>query len=206
MDLTGQVEQIEENIDADTIMVGPPDETDPSGEPEPLPEPESDQDALVSESDQDLPVSVPDQEFLVPEVDRELPAPEADQGQPEPDIDQETRRKLKWITLVVVKSQDQTQSLKDSNEKSASSKSDFFHHQCRESTVGRNEGERISRPQRSRSPAVAQRHHSEENDMKGIEHTAINHSDLINKNHATAWRPGTSGSDMSEASPLRHRR
>ena len=54
VDLTGQMGPTEENIDDNTIMEGPPDETDPSGEPENPPEHESDQDAPESESDQIL--------------------------------------------------------------------------------------------------------------------------------------------------------
>ena len=49
VDLTGQVGPKEENIDDDMIVVGPPDERDPAGEPETAPEPESE--GLVSESD-----------------------------------------------------------------------------------------------------------------------------------------------------------
>ena len=64
----GQIGPIEENIDDDMIMVGPPDETDPACEPESVPEPASDQDALVSESDQEVPVSELDQALLVFEV------------------------------------------------------------------------------------------------------------------------------------------
>ena len=72
VDLTGQIGPIEENIHDDMIMDGPPHKTDPASEPESVPEPASDQDALVSESDQELPVSVPDQGLLVFEVAQQL--------------------------------------------------------------------------------------------------------------------------------------
>ena len=49
VDRTCQIGLTEENIDEDTITVGPPDETDPFGETENPPEQETDQDALESE-------------------------------------------------------------------------------------------------------------------------------------------------------------
>ena len=103
VDLTGQIGPIEENIDYDMIMVGPPDETDPACEPESVPEPASDQDALVSESDQELPVSEPDQGLLVFEVARELHSANPIRNGLNPKLMRRHHRRQKWRPLLLAR-------------------------------------------------------------------------------------------------------
>ena len=102
VDLTGQIGPIEENIDGDMIMVGPPDERDPAGEPETAPEPESE--ALVSESDQELPVSEPDQGLLVFEVAPELRGANPIKNGLNPILMRRLHRRLKRIPLLLEES------------------------------------------------------------------------------------------------------
>ena len=108
VDLTGQVGPTEENIDDDTILVGPPEETEPSGEAEDLSEHDSDEVEPETVSHQDPSAPASDQELrltVVPVVDPELHESKTDHTQsPVHDPDLESPMKIDAYT-----SQDQTQ-------------------------------------------------------------------------------------------------
>ena len=106
VDLPGQVGPTEENIDDDTIMVGPPEETQPPGDAKDPSEHESEE--VESESDQSPSAQTSDQELrfpAVPAVGPELSESQTDQQQlPGPS-------KIDIGTSVVTRSQDQARSL-----------------------------------------------------------------------------------------------